>query len=254
VAVKSILTEEEFAKLSDDRKADYQKQDDGTHVLQLDLDNHPGMKGLAKKNRELLSEKKKVEDLFEPFKDIGLTVEQINEAVQKAAGAKGGDPAALEALKKQLTGEHEKVTKGKDTEIESLTAQLSEVLGSESLIKALAEHSDTPDLIVPHVLRSLKTTKGENGKLTVKVVDKDGNDRIADAQGTPMSLKQLAAEIAADKRFAPLIRGNDSSGSGAPPKNPPPGVEAPPRRPSRSWRAPSARGRPSNPPGRTLWH
>jgi hypothetical protein len=51
------------------------------------------------------------------------------------------------------------------------------------------------------------------------VVDGKGNPRIGDAQGNPMTIKQLVDELKQDPDFARNFEGSGSSGGGAPRSN-----------------------------------
>lgn len=84
-------------------------------------------------------------------------------------------------------------------------------------IKALEGHKGNVDLLLPHVKSQVRLKDGEDG--VVEVIDREGNVRIGDAQGKPMSVDQLVEEMSKSDKFAQGFAGTGNSGGGAPPNN-----------------------------------
>jgi hypothetical protein len=79
----------------------------------------------------------------------------------------------------------------------------------------LAKHSDTPDLLLPHVLKHMRVME-HDGQFVARIVDEAGNVRIGKGQGSaPMTLDELMGEMKGNKTFAPAFRGTGASGGGA---------------------------------------
>lgn len=72
------------------------------------------------------------------------------------------------------------------------------------------------DLLLPHV-RTHTRVKEVDGKFYVEVIDKDGNARIADGKGTPMTIQGLVAEMRGSDTFGRAFEGSGNSGSGKQP-------------------------------------
>lgn len=80
---------------------------------------------------------------------------------------------------------------------------------------ALAQHGGVPELLLPHVTGRIKVLE-DGDQYVARVIGPDGNPRIADVKGTPMSIAQLVAEMREDAVFAPAFKASRAGGSGAP--------------------------------------
>lgn len=156
-------------------------------------------KGLKAKVDELLAESKAAKEAKKKAD------EEAAEAKRKAA-EEGGD---VEAIKASYEDKIAKLTAEKDDEIASLTKALT---GATVEAQATAIASE---IAVPgserHVRRDILDRMAADvvdGKVTIKVLDKDGKPSAL----TPDELK---AEIAGDPANKSLIRATDSSGGGA---------------------------------------
>lgn len=115
----------------------------------------------------------------------------------------------------QLTTKHGEDKKALDSEIKSLTEALEENLIDAGLTLALSKHTKAVELLMPHARKHVKMFKGDDGKYTGRVVDKDGNPRIGDAQGKPMTFDQLAEEMKASEIYLRAFDANPNGGGGA---------------------------------------
>lgn len=92
---------------------------------------------------------------------------------------------------------------------------LDGVMRRGEAVKAIAEKGGSVEALLPHVLGSTKFTETDDGKFKVDVVDGEGNVRVGDAAGNPMSLDQLVDEFKGKDAFAPLFAASGQSGGGA---------------------------------------
>src|SRR5262249_7514129 len=82
-------------------------------------------------------------------------------------------------------------------------------------IAELAKHSDTPELLLPHIKTQMKVFE-QDGEFVARVVDPTGNVRIGKGAGAePMTLGELIDEMKQHKSYAVAFRGSGSSGGGA---------------------------------------
>jgi len=98
-----------------------------------------------------------------------------------------------------------------------LAGALENELVKRTALEELAKHSDTPGLLLPHVLNHVKMVEAD-GKFGVQVIDDKGNPKLApDAQGTGdlMTIPQLVASMKEQDEFKPGFRGSGGAGSSA---------------------------------------
>jgi len=169
--------------------------------------------GLKKNRDEVLKEKAKLAKAYE-----GLDPEKARKAIELAERLereKQEGAGNWKALESQLLEKHTKEIGAREEEGKRLRSALSSTLIDRDAIAELARHSDTPELLLPHVIRQMRVVE-EDGKFYARVVDENGNVRIGKGQGsTPMTLSELVEDMKANKTFAPAFRGTGSSGGGA---------------------------------------
>lgn len=171
--------------------------------------------GLKAKVAEKIAENKK---LAERAKVIGdRTPEDVLADLDFAAKAKEEKARAegnFETLKAQLLQQHaterDKLT-GRSKKIEG---KLYDVLARREAESAIVAAGGNPKVLLPHILPFIKVTELDED-FTAQVVDGKGNQRIADAQGTPMSIAQLVDTFKSDETFGIAFAASGASGSGA---------------------------------------
>ncbi len=223
MALAAVIKKEVHDSLSDEFKAEYKKQDDGTFILDVTpvgdfaLENVKGLKSALsteRTNRENAEKKIKAFD--------GLDVDKAKAALTKVKEMADWKPdekvkEQIEAIKNQLAEKHQGELGKKDESLTSLTGQLQKVMIEAAAIKAIAESKGSSALLLPHVKSATKMHQTDSGEFLVEVVDKDGNARISPATGStsPMTIAELVAEMKTQDTFAPAFEGTGASGSGA---------------------------------------
>jgi hypothetical protein len=222
-----------------------------TPVEGFELDNVQGLKnalGAERNNVAVLKEQiKPYEGLdaaaartaIERVAAFGdITPDAAKTAVETAARLTALDPAKeadkianekLETIKAQLAAqfnlrETELTTKvkGQDTTITSLTGQLQTLVRDNEIKSELAKLNpldDARDAIELLAGKSVRT-KMIDGKVTVEVLDINGNPRIKDHQGTPFTIANLLAEVRESRPS--LFKAEEKRGMGTQPGNTPP--------------------------------
>jgi hypothetical protein len=104
------------------------------------------------------------------------------------------------------------ITNSKNRETQ-LVNTIDALLREQRATAALAEAKGDVELLLPHVLRQTRV-KETDGKFTVEVIDADGNVRLADTKGTPMSIVDLVNEMRNHNSYGRAFEADDISGSG----------------------------------------
>lgn len=201
MALKRIITEEEFNNLADHYKEEYKKVGDN---YQLDLSDYEDPAELKRaKDREKEAAriaKQEAKELKEKLDEIQRQRDEDDHNNKK----KTGD---VEALEKSW---QEKLTKSERDfaqKLENVQGQLRERLVDNEAQRIAAEISTSPRLIFPHIKARLRADFEGDSARTV----------VLDADGKPSALtvKELQAEFVANQDFAAIIKGSNASGSGA---------------------------------------
>lgn len=172
--------------------------------------------GLKASQSELLRESKAAKAKLANYE--GVDPEKYKALVKNAEDAETkrlqgeGDWKAMEA---QLVKKYEGVIQEKEGVSSRYRGAVEKHLIDADAIRELAQHSDSPGLLLPHVKSRMKVIE-QDGQFIARIVDEQGNVRIGKGQGSaPMTLPELMDEMKNDKTFAPAFRGSGSSGGGA---------------------------------------
>lgn len=207
----------------------YQERSEGGYELKKDettkgaVEAIVGLNTALKASRlEAKAARGKAIDLS-ALSEFGGTPEEIAAAVKAKLDsltqemAKGKDAKLnLEKIKQELAEAHSKDLKGKESRIAALTNQLYTHLVEATATSAIAEAKGIPTLLMPFVKGRVKVVE-EGDKLKVFVVDEAGDQRYSGVTGQPMTIKELIAEMKADKQYGRLFESEAPSGSGTPP-------------------------------------
>ena len=93
-------------------------------------------------------------------------------------------------------------------------SQLEDVLITDAARAAIVEAGGSSEALLPHIQSSIKLVE-KDGRFEKQVVDAEGNPRIGDSQGGPMTVSQLVEEFKGKEAFAPLFVASGNSGGGA---------------------------------------
>lgn len=199
-------------------------EQDGKFVFQAELAHEVG--GLKK---ALETERKQKADAEKKLKGFdGIDVEQYQkliaerEELEARQAQKAGDWQTREdQLKKQLQadltkykGQYESEVMSRDAKIALMQSALEKSLIEAQATAAISALKGTPELLLPHVMQRVKIFE-EDGDYTVKVLDPQGQPRIADVKGTPFTIKNLIEEMRQDPIFGRAFEATGAGGSGA---------------------------------------
>lgn len=223
MALKAILTADEHKGLGDGLKSEYVEREgkfflDVSPVEGYSLEDVGGLKATLGAERTQLS---KLNKQIEKFKDLDPSVDwgslknELDE-LKSIDPKKEADKLAntkFEAARTQLLTKHQGEVTARDDRIKHLTSTVEKLLIDSVAKSAIAEAKGSIELLLPHV-RSSTRVKEENGEFSVEVVDAQGNVKIGDSKGKPMSISDLIAEMRTSDTFGRAFEGENKSGSG----------------------------------------
>lgn len=143
-----------------------------------------------------------------PLAEFGTDVATIAQTVATRMSemtAKGGDTAkAVEKLRTELGTAHTAALKGEQGKTEALRGQLYKTLVTNEATKAISEAKGVVELILPFLEKQIKVTE-QDGQFVPIVVAEDGQQRYSPATGTPMTIKELVADMRSKEQFGRLF-------------------------------------------------
>jgi len=240
MALKAIVSKDEYEALGDTLQAEYKAQGDQfvidvTAVDGWNLEDVSALKSSLSSERTMRERQeqilkswgvKEVKDADGKITgwDYGdLKPEEVRKALKKLEELEKIDPKSeagklaeqqITAAKQALMQTHEAALNEKDTVIAKLDAALDDALVESAIANALAdgEVKGNPTLLTP-LMRKHVTRKEADGVFKVVVVDKDGNPKV-NGKADPMSVKEFALELKGDKQYAGAFEGSGHSGGG----------------------------------------
>lgn len=196
-------------------------QREGKYVLDTDADAHPSVQALKNAYERVKQESQQHRERLKQFGDVDpQTVQQLlrerEEAEQKRAAAAG----EFEKLKTQLVERHQTELKKVQDRAKLLEDALYHALAESAAVKEIVAAKGSATLLLPHVRKHIRVIEDESAtdiaeRFRAVVVDAKGTPRVGDANGTPMSIAALVAELRDNPEFAGAFMGSGSSGSGA---------------------------------------
>jgi len=218
------ITEEQFKALAEPLRAEYEKDlESELYILDVTATDGWELANVVNLKSALSSEREKVKKLNKTVKRFdGLEPEKAREALAKynELSTMNVDQKVEEKFKvvqNQLVEKHNKELHSISEKYTKLKSQLQQELITSSAIKALRDPKvdGDVDLMLPHVISQVRMTEKEDGTFVVEVVDKNGNPKIGDTNGNPMSIDQLVLEMKGNKIFARGFNSSGASGGGA---------------------------------------
>jgi hypothetical protein len=195
----------------------YEATPDGKHRLKVNGAEEAYAAGLKKNRDELLADNAKAKAQLQQFAGIDpAEFQRLKSEAQQRAEQKAKEEGNFETLRAQMAERHEAEKKTMQERASKLEGELDLVLRQDRARAALTGKTDTPDLLMPHILAQTKTVEDPaTGRYRTVVVDAKGHVRIANSSGAEMTLDDLVAEMSAAPMYAPAFRGSGASGSGA---------------------------------------
>jgi len=199
-------------------------EQDGKFVFEAELPTETaGLKSALQKEREAKAAFERSLKGFEgidPEEARKLKTEAEQAAADKLKN-KGDWDAREKQLKEQLATDLTKrethfqtELKSRDDRIVKLQSSLEKSLIEAQATSAIAAAKGAPELLLPHVMRAVKVVE-ENGEFVARVLDAQGQPRIANVKGDPFTISNLVEEMKANEVFGRAFEATGAGGSGA---------------------------------------
>lgn len=198
----------------------------GQQMFVLDVTPHEGwaledVKGLKNSLSAARTERDTATEQLKAFKDLDPV--KAREALTKVEEMKDWKPdqkvrEQIEARERQLLEKHTNEIKSKDEAVTALTREVEELLIDSVATMAVTGAKGIPELLLPHIKTQTRVKRGDNGKHTVEILDKDGKTvRLSPKSGSTsnMTIQELVEEMRGNKTFARCFDGTNATGSGA---------------------------------------
>ncbi|HEY6400417.1 MAG TPA: hypothetical protein VI479_03345, partial [Blastocatellia bacterium] len=182
-----------------------------------------GLKSALQKEREAKTALEKSLKGFEGIdpeeaKRLKAEAEKIEADKLKS---KGDWDAREKQLKEQLAADLQKrethfqtELKSRDDRIVKLQTSMEKSLIEAQSTTAIAAAKGSPELLLPHVMRQVKIVE-ENGDFVVRVLDAQGQPRIANVKGDPFTIANLIDEMKGNQIYGRAFDASGAGGSGA---------------------------------------
>lgn len=225
MALKAIV--EKLDDIPEAIRGEYKEFDlaDGKKAFRLDvtatngyeLEDVSGLRGTLSKE---MTKRKNLEKEVEKYKDIDP--DRAREALAKLEEFENIDPTKeadkiantkFEAAKAQLLKKHSDEMNGEKTKSSKYRTKIDRLMIDSVAKSAIADLKGSIELLLPHIQTQTRVVEdGEDFK--VEVIDKDGNVRIGNSQGQPMTIKELVTEMRNSETFGRAFEGDGQSGGG----------------------------------------
>ena len=226
MALLAIIKEEAHGALSDEFKAEYTKQADGTFRLAVTpvgdfaLEDVKGLKSTIVSTRSERDAAVAKNKAFE-----GVDLEAARDALAKVKEMANWTPddkvkEQVGAIKRELEEKHKVEIAKVNGELESLTGKFQKQNIDDAALKAFVElggRKGSHKAILAYIREITRMRKTDGGELITEVLDDQGNPRLSPATGSTalMSIAEGMAELKTQDAFAPLFDGTGATGSGA---------------------------------------
>lgn len=222
MALKAILTSDEWNALGDGLKSEYKQEGDSylldvTPVNGYELSDVTGLKSTMGKEIE---KRKALEKQVVKFKDIDP--DRAREALAKLEELETLDPSKdvdkianskFEAAKAQLIRKHGEELEAERGKSSKYRTKIEKLLVDQVATAEIAAAKGSVDLLLPHIQRMTRVVE-DGDDFRVEVVDKDGTVRIGDSKGSPMGIKDLVSELRNSEVFGRAFEGEGTTGTG----------------------------------------
>jgi hypothetical protein len=199
-------------------------EQDGKFVFEAELPTETaGLKSALQKEREAKAAFEKSLKAFEgvdPEEAKRLKAEAEQVAADKLKN-KGDWDTREKQLKEQLASDLQKrethfqtELKTRDDRIAKLQSSLEKSLIEAEATTAIAAAKGAPELLLPHVRQHVKIVEN-NGEFVARVLDAQGQPRIANVKGDPFTIANLIEEMKGNAVFGRAFDASDAGGSGA---------------------------------------
>lgn len=199
----------------------YEQLDGKYKVAEPHLPVANAVNGLNKSLRSAREDAKRNKPVdLSPLADFGATPAEIRANVQTKLDqlqdtiAKTPDQKlALDNLRADMVKAFDGEKKPLTQKVDAYRTQLYTVLVDNQATTAVIENKGVPKLLLPFVKQHVKVVE-ENGEFNVCVVDAQGERRYSGVNGSPMTIKDLVAEMKTNPEYSRLFDSEAPVGGG----------------------------------------
>ena len=171
-------------------------------------------KGLRANRDEALKEAKKAKETLRNYEGVDPEeYQRLKNAAEDAERRKAEAQGDFKKLESQLLDRHKQEMDQAQSRAKKLQGALEKRLVQAELTKAIAAKRGNADLLLPHAERFVRVRETDDD-FVAYVADEQGNQLVADGQGTPMTFDQLVEQTLMTK-FPAAFEGTGSNGGGA---------------------------------------
>ena len=196
------ITEEQFSTLNDSQKSAFVKSTKDPTVYTMTE------KLITKDDLDAIKTAKEHE--VENSKAIKAELVALKEKNEALATTDGRNKEQLAEIEKQYQDKISNLEKEAKDRIEAANERIKKMSHDELTTKLSVDLAgENAEVIAPHIHKRLQAELGSDGKVSVKVLDAEGDLTIS----SPDDLKE---EFLANAKFAPILVGSKAAGGGAP--------------------------------------
>jgi len=202
---------------------EYYVEKDGKFMLDAEgVEDVTGLKTALGKER---TDRRAAEAALKTYQEaVGTDPVKAKEGLTRLAELSNFDPTKeaekiaetkMRTREAQLIEKHQQALNDVTSKSARVMKQLQKVLVDNAALTAITEAKGAPELLLP-IVRDKVRLREDGEQFFVEVLDAQGNPRIGDTQGSPMTIPQLIAELKASPTYGRAFEPSGASGSGAP--------------------------------------
>lgn len=185
----------------------------GNTVYLLQTEDNVGLKTALDRER---SNAQTLAAKLESFKKANVTVERFRQLesenrVLRDQSQKGSSD--LEAVKSEMATHYDEKISELQANRDILLRALNDHVVVNSARQAIMQEKGNPHLLTDIVCKSLKMKEMPNGQFVAVVVNADGQERMGDMHGNPMTVEQFVRELKKKDEYATAFAGKKISGT-----------------------------------------
>lgn len=242
MALKAMVTTEEFDALPEDVQKEYGDDRDGQRALMVTPVAGLELQDVAAIKTSLQKERGEVTKLKGQLKTFdGIEPEAARDALSKVKEMDSWDPdeklaehkkrfeaqitTQAESRVKQLMDKHTNEVKALADDNKSLLKQLEETLVDARATAAINTAGGNVKLLLPLIRTQVRVAKNQDtGRFVTEVYGADGNARLSPTGPNTnlMSIDEFVGELKVDTTYAGAFKASGASGTGSPGSGTPP--------------------------------
>ena len=205
--MKTDITKEEYDKLNDDLKGEYEEKGD-KYILKLEGDSYDALKNAKKHEAEEHAKtKSRLAELEKRMGELDTARKEAEEKARLEAEEKAKKTGDVDALEKSYQQKLEQLKQDYEAQLETANKTLNTVFVDNEAAKLAGELSTSPKVLLPHIKSRLSVEKDSEGNFRTRVLDNEGKPSSS-------TLEDLKKEFLKNPDFSGVVTGSKGSGGG----------------------------------------